>query len=127
MEFKDEFICLMASLYGVYFSQGKAVNLGGLEDPDPVMRYCHYGRKTMKPEEMEKAWNKDQEAFIFAVLHGYSVATDQQRAVVESHLRGPHQIRLYYKRIKTRVEQARGESSSSRDYPGWTRIIGVSF
>jgi hypothetical protein len=100
MEFKDEFVCLMASLYGVYSAQGKAVNLGGLDDPDPVMRYCHYGRKTMKPEEMEKAWNKDQEAFIFAVLHGYSVATDQQRAVVESHLRGPHQIRLYYKKIK---------------------------
>jgi hypothetical protein len=100
MEFKDEFICLMASLYGVYSSQGKAVNLGGLDDPDPVMRYCHYGRKTMKPEEMEKAWTKDQEAFIFAVLHGYSVASDQQRAVIENHLRGTHQIRLYYKRIK---------------------------
>jgi hypothetical protein len=99
MEFKDEFICLMASLYGVYFSQGKVVHLGGLDDPDPVMRYCHYGRETMKPEEMENAWAKDQEAFIFAVLHGYSVASDQQRAVVESHLRGPHQIRLYYKRL----------------------------
>jgi predicted anti-sigma-YlaC factor YlaD len=53
----------------------------------------------MKPVDMEKAWNKDGEAFIFAVLHGYSVASDQQRAVIESHLRGPHQIRLYYKRL----------------------------
>ncbi len=99
MDFKDEFVCLMASLYGVYFSASKAINLGSLDDPDPVMRYCHYGRTTMKPEDMQKAWNKDQEAFTFAVLHGYSVTTDQQRAVIESHLRGIHQIRLYYKRI----------------------------
>jgi hypothetical protein len=99
MDFKDEFICLMASLYGVYLSHGKAVNLGSLDDPDPVMRYCHYGRTTMKPVDMEKAWNRDGEAFIFAVLHGYSVASDQQRALIESHLRGPHQIRLYYKRL----------------------------
>jgi hypothetical protein len=99
MDFKDEFICLMASLYGVYMTQGKAVHLGSLDDPDPVMRYCHYGRTTMNPVDMEIAWNKDAEAFIFAVLHGYSVASDEQRAVIESHLRGPHQIRLYYKRL----------------------------
>jgi len=127
MDFKDEFICLMASLYGVYLSQGKAVNVGSLDDPDPVMRYCHYGRTTMKPVDMEKAWNRDGEAFIFAVLHGYSVASDQQRALIESHLRGPHQIRLYYKRLAiSRKMKAGGWCSRAGSYAGRSRVAGVS-
>lgn len=118
LDFKDEFICLLASLYGIYHSDHKSVHLGSLKDPNPVMRYCaygtsHYGDRRMSASDLQQAYNRDGEAFIFAALNSrILLQVENARTIVERHMSGPHQIRLYHRRC-LQIKKRRSDFNSN--------------
>lgn len=118
LDFKDEFACLMASLYGLYSADKKSTHLGSLDSPNVVLRCCfygtsHYGQARMSAKDMEQAYNRDGEVFIYAALHSRRLLQDNEaRAIVEEHMSGPHQIWLYHRRC-LQIKKHRADFNSN--------------
>ena len=90
LEMKDEFRCVISSLYGR--PQGKKPNIVPLAStaPDVAVRCAYYGGGDVKIEEMPGAFSRDQEAFVLAALNNCNnLFLDlKRRALLETYLSG---------------------------------------
>jgi hypothetical protein len=92
LSFKDEFCCLMAALYGRWYSQDKQSSpiphdVGTAESPDIVLRCAHYGHAQMTVEQMEQAHERDNDAFTLTALFNEELFEDNtKRAKLEGFL-----------------------------------------
>jgi len=92
LSFKDEFCCLMAALYGRWYSQDQQFSLisqdiGTAESPDIMLRCAHYGHAQMTVEQMEQAHARDGDSFTLAALFNEELFVDNtKRAKLEGLL-----------------------------------------
>jgi len=90
LSFKDEFRCLIGSLYGRRLTKTKPPGsevMGSPDDQDVAKRCVYYGNAEMTPLEMESGYSKDYATFIFSVLRNDNVLLNPKtRAFLEDHL-----------------------------------------
>ncbi len=66
---KDEFRCLVASLYGRTYSQRKSGVEGSPSDPDVAMRCSYYGNAALTEKEARTGYDRDKEVFVFLAIY----------------------------------------------------------
>jgi hypothetical protein len=102
LSLRDEFRCLVASLYGAYYDKtaGKytSLNVGSSDSPDIALRCAHYGKVKLTVAAMKEGYARDGDVFVFAALCNSSVYYDSnlRRFFEEQVLSGD--IRHVYKR-----------------------------
>lgn len=102
MEPRDEFLCLMAALFGAWSApETKGVTyLGSLNDPDELMRYAFYGHGNLSVEQMADANRRDGDGFVLAALYNTGLLWKvETRAKLEECIRG-HVRHLYRHRCE---------------------------
>jgi hypothetical protein len=65
---REEFRCVIASLYGKAYRGVKFVDVGSPNAPDVAWRCAYYGNVRLTPREMKKGHKRDGNVFRFAVL-----------------------------------------------------------
>jgi hypothetical protein len=117
LEFRDDFICLIASLCGRVNEDKKPTVLGSPDDPDQVMRCCYYGRTILEGKELQAAFDRDEEVFIFATMQNISMpSTAEVKTFIEKEMRGREMIRLYHKRLKQSQERWGGDAKAETEW-----------
>jgi hypothetical protein len=90
LSYKDEFRCLIGSLYGRRLLKTKPPSsevMGNPDDQDVAKRCVYYGNAEMTLPEMESGYSKDYGTFIFSALRNDNVfLKTKQRAFLEDHL-----------------------------------------
>ncbi|MBK9586523.1 MAG: hypothetical protein IPO55_11685 [Alphaproteobacteria bacterium] len=84
----EEFCCFIASLYGCGQDKRKR-ELGKPSDKDIVKRCAYYGRSvsSMKPKQIEEAYEKDGNIFVLAALNNdYILLSTEKRKRLENFL-----------------------------------------
>jgi len=115
--FRDEFVCLVASLYGQVHADKEFKVVGSLDDPDQVMRCCYYGHTTLKGKELQEAYERDKDVFIFATMQNISMPSKPEvRALIEKEMAGMQMIRLYHERLKQSQERWGGEVKPATEW-----------
>jgi hypothetical protein len=103
LSFKDEFRCLIGSLYGRKLTKGKPPGsevMGSPDDEDVAKRGAYYGSAEMKPAEIEKAYSKDHATFIFCALRNNNILLNPKaRASLEDRIFGDF-AQAYARRCK---------------------------
>ena len=113
LDMKEEFLCLVASMYGWYASVtddklSKIVYIGSADNPDRLLRCAHYSRAKMTPAQMQQGHDKDSDAFTLAALFNDQLFWNQEtRAKLEDLIRG----RLI-QRYRRRCEQIKNRTPS---------------
>ena len=98
LDLKEEFLCLMAVLFGRYSADKKVMYLGSAESSDRPLRCAYYSRAKMNAEQMQQAYNKDTDAFTLAALYNDKLYWQQEtRAKLEELIRG-RLIHVYRRR-----------------------------
>jgi hypothetical protein len=93
----DEFRCLVSTLYGRLFVDGKPACIGTDGDPDVVRRCAHYGCAEMNVEDMRVAAKRDADVFVLAAVFNDSIMLKMEsRAELELML--PRGIQHLYTR-----------------------------
>src|SRR5262249_55882001 len=64
----DEFRCLIAALYGRAIIENKFVVLGSKDASDVALRCAYYGKGEITEADMNEGYERDKDAFVFAVL-----------------------------------------------------------
>jgi hypothetical protein len=105
LDMKEEFQCMLASVYNHYSmktpdNKMKIVYLGSPDSPELFLRCAYYARETkLTPEQMEKAYSRDTDAFTLAALYNDSLFWNTKtRAMLERFVRG-RLIHRYKRRI----------------------------
>jgi hypothetical protein len=105
LDMKEEFQCMQASVYNHYSTKTpdnkmKIVYLGSPDSPELFLRCAYYARETkLTPEQMEKAYSRDTDAFTLAALYNDSLFWNTKtRAMLERFVRG-RLIHRYKRRI----------------------------
>jgi hypothetical protein len=101
LDFKQEFLCTIASLYYFYSVNNGIVYIGSANSPDVVLRCAHYVHAEMTPEQMQKAHNKDGDAFTIAALNNEALFWKRE---TRAKLEGLMRWRLIH-RYRRRCEQ----------------------
>jgi hypothetical protein len=70
---RDEFLCLVAAMYGRHYSRGKDNKLtdgilGSPDSPDMVLRCTYYGKAQLTKQKMEEGFARDHDFYLLAVL-----------------------------------------------------------
>lgn len=113
LDMKEEFLCLVASMYGWYASVtddklSNIVYIGSADSPDRLLRCAHYSRAKMTPAQMQQGHDKDSDAFTLAALFNDQLFWNQEtRAKLEDLIRG----RLI-QRYRRRCEQIKNRTPS---------------
>lgn len=97
LNLREEFRCLVGSLYGKSFKDQKINVIGSMDADDIALRCAYYGNAKMKLKEFEAAQDKDHEVFTFAALNNSSILFDRPcRKALEDSISG--QFSWLYKR-----------------------------
>jgi hypothetical protein len=102
LDMKEEFLCLLGALFGCYSEpDAKQITyLGSADSPDRALRCAYYSREKFTAEQMQKAYDKDTDAFTMAALYNdklfWQPAT---RGKLEELIRG-HLIHRYRRRCE---------------------------
>ena len=70
---RDEFLCLLAAMYGRHYLRDKNDKLtdsilGMPGSPDVVLRCAYYGKAQLTKKKMEDGFARDNDAYLLAVL-----------------------------------------------------------
>jgi hypothetical protein len=84
LSLKDEFRCLLASIYGR--GLGKNQIHGSLSASDVALRCAYYGRGDITIEEMTNGYDRDRGAYIFSVLQNGLYSSIDRLKVFEDQL-----------------------------------------
>jgi hypothetical protein len=68
LSFKDEFRCLIASLYNGGYADNKSINFGNCYADDVALRCAYYANTDLTKKDMQKWFAKDGEIFVFAAI-----------------------------------------------------------
>jgi hypothetical protein len=105
LDMKEEFQCMLGSVYNSYSTKTpddklKIVHLGSADSPQLSLRCAYYAREAkLTPEQMEKAYNRDTDAFTLAALYNDRLFWNPKtRAMLERFVRG-RLIHRYKRRI----------------------------
>ena len=118
LSLKDEFRCLVASLYGHTYSNNKPIIHGSPADPDVARRCAYYGNAKLSEKEMQAGYARDKEVFVFAAMNNTSVVLDNTRRKTfeEEIIWGGDLIRRYLRNFDLAKKRwPRLESSLSRE------------
>ncbi len=106
LSLKDEFLCLLAALYGWFSTptedgRSKIVYLGSADSPDLLLRCAYYARESeLTPEQMQKGYDKDSDAFTVAAMCNETLFWKSEcRSKLEEFIRG-HLIHRYSRRCQ---------------------------
>jgi hypothetical protein len=66
---KDEFRCLVASLYGRTYSNNKFTVYGSPTAKDVALRCAYYGNAELTKKEMRAGYKRDNDVFVFAAMN----------------------------------------------------------
>jgi hypothetical protein len=110
LDLKEEFLCMLASFYGWYSAptedkKTKIIHLGSADSPDRILRCAHYAHAQLTPEQMQKGYDKDTDAFTVAALCNETLFWKAEtRAKLEQFMRGRliHRYRRRCEQIKKR-------------------------
>lgn len=69
LSLKDEFRCLIASLYGRTYSNKKSTVYGSPRAKDVAMRCAYYGNGELSASDMKAGYERDGEIFVFAAMN----------------------------------------------------------
>jgi hypothetical protein len=78
LNIRDEFLCLVASLYGKSSSKEMKI-FGSANSNDIVLRCAHYGNADMTLEEMKAAYEHDEAVFTYAAIANSNLYHKRQR------------------------------------------------
>ncbi|MDD5366308.1 MAG: hypothetical protein PHR30_13295 [Gallionellaceae bacterium] len=98
----EEFLCMLASLYGCRENGLLIQATGGSDDPDVVMRCAFYGRATnLTIEQMQTAFERDADVFVLAALQNNAVFSQKDlRAALEGMLNNEYARATFTKRME---------------------------
>ena len=73
LSMRDEFLCLVAAMYGRHYLRNKYnvtkdCILGSPDSPDIVLRCAYYGKAQLTKQKMEDGFARDQDVYLLAVL-----------------------------------------------------------
>jgi len=88
LDYAEEFCCLAAALYGRWYERSNeksaAMNVGAADSPKLFLRCAYYAHATLTVEQMQRAHDKDKDAFTLAALcNPQLVCNPKTRAVFE--------------------------------------------
>ena len=96
LSLEDEFRCLVASLYGRTYSEGKSSVSGSPTDTDVARRCAYYGNADLTAKEMQAAYERDKEVFVFAAINNGGVfGNNTLRKTLEENMLGGDMTRRY--------------------------------
>ncbi len=96
LSLKDEFRCLVASLYGRTYSEGKSSVSGSPSDTDVARRCAYYGNADLTAKDMQAGYERDKEVFVFAAINnGGILVKSALRKTFEEDMLGGDMTRRY--------------------------------
>lgn len=104
LSMKDEFLCLIASLYGRYtdYTSKPSISevIGTAKSEHVALRCAYYANVKLSKKEMEAGWERDGSAFLLAALRNDDLYYDRsRRKLLERHL-GGSSANFYKKRCE---------------------------
>lgn len=102
VEFPEELCCLMAALYGSYYfgPDHKTVKVGALDGTNRLVRCGAYANERMKPDQMQQAYDRDEDVFVLAALCNEQLFWNRATRAKLEELIGGDLARLYKKRCE---------------------------
>lgn len=73
LSLKEEFCCLIASLYGRTYSNNKFTVYGSPTAKEAIARCAYYGNANLTEKEMKAGYERDKDAFVFAAMNNTNV------------------------------------------------------
>jgi hypothetical protein len=96
LSLKDEFRCLVASLYGRTYSNNKSTVQGGPTASDVAMRCAYYGNAELSAKELKAGYDRDREVFVFAAMNNNNlISKGTLRKTFEEDMVGGDLTRRY--------------------------------
>jgi hypothetical protein len=100
LSLKDEFRCLVASVYGRTYSEGKSSVSGSHTDTDVARRCAYYGNADLTAKEMQAGYKRDREVFVFAAINNLSLISNSTlRKTFEEEMLGGDLTRRYLRKF----------------------------
>lgn len=118
LSLKDEFRCLVASLYGRKWSNDKFTVQGSLTARDVAMRCAYYGNADLSEKELRAGYNRDRGAFVFSVMNNVNLfCSDSLRKSFEEDILYDRITPRYLRRFElAKKERPDIESFFSREF-----------
>jgi hypothetical protein len=105
LSLKDEFRCLVASLYGRTYSNGRSDVQGSPTAKDVAMRCAYYGKALLTERELKAGYKRDEEVFVFAAMNNNNVLSKSALRKLFEKMVGGDMTRRYLRNFELKKKE----------------------